>query len=347
MKRVLLISMQGIGNTLLIIPAMSWLSEQGCQVDVIVSDVSQEVLMRNPDVSRIILWRERRSVVRNVLSVYSEIRKTGYDAVFAMYPNARRENLSLFLARGRTKRGYVERQNGFFRLFYFLLPQGSPSRVDGAHDVVSNLGLVGAPEGAERLLRPKLFIDPRMDAKAAEIFERRFSAQDGPIVAIHPGGGGVTKRWDRERFVSLCLLIERDFGARFVILGSAAEKDLVEFVANSVGTAAVPLWNENLAVSSAILKRCAMFVGNDSSLMHIAAVFNIPSIAVWAYTDHRRVAPLSENSRIVRLDYDCSPCYKFTGEYLQGCSFQLKCIKDISVEQVYAPVREFLSQPRA
>ena len=56
----------------------------------------------------------------------------------------------------------------------------------------------------------------------------------------------------------------------------------------------------DLVEAAACLKRAALFVGNDSGLMHMAAAAGTPTLGLFGPTDERLYAPWGEKARIVR-----------------------------------------------
>ena len=68
-------------------------------------------------------------------------------------------------------------------------------------------------------------------------------------------------------------------------------------------------------------------ISSDSSLGHIAALFDKPTISLFGPTDPNVVAPYSNKSYVVKCSLSCSPCY-LSHEYYE-CADN-KCIKDIS-----------------
>lgn len=60
---------------------------------------------------------------------------------------------------------------------------------------------------------------------------------------------------------------------------------------------------------AALIKRCSVFVTNDTGAMHLAAILKVPLIAIFAGGHIRRFDPrnISENARVIRANLDCSP----------------------------------------
>ncbi len=62
----------------------------------------------------------------------------------------------------------------------------------------------------------------------------------------------------------------------------------------------------DLLTAYAVLRRCSLFVGNDSGLMHIAAAAGTPTLGLFGPSRERHYAPWGERTAVARtrLDYD-------------------------------------------
>src|SRR5258708_226008 len=137
MKNALLISVQGIGNTVLMTPVIRSLAEAGYEVDALVSDNgSDEILARNANANKQYLWIENEGLIKNVLRLRSELRRVQYDVAYALYPNGKRENFLLYLSRASWKIRYVDSEH-CYRLLNFL-PASKKVTFERRHDVESN-----------------------------------------------------------------------------------------------------------------------------------------------------------------------------------------------------------------
>ena len=56
----------------------------------------------------------------------------------------------------------------------------------------------------------------------------------------------------------------------------------------------------DLLTASACLGRCALYAGNDSAVMHLAAAAGIPTIGLFGPSDDRHYAPWGYDTRVVR-----------------------------------------------
>jgi heptosyltransferase-2 len=80
-------------------------------------------------------------------------------------------------------------------------------------------------------------------------------------------------------------------------------------------------------------------VTNDSGLMHVAAAFEVPQVAVFGSTSPEHTPPLSPRARVLwlkdELGLDCMPCFNRT------CRFgHYGCLTGVRPERVEAALAE-------
>jgi ADP-heptose:LPS heptosyltransferase len=126
--------------------------------------------------------------------------------------------------------------------------------------------------------------------------------------ALMPGGErwiglGPTANWDRkvwpaERFVALFQTLTAPgrplAGARAVVLGGpgAQEAAMAAPVLAALGDRAVDCVGRlSLPEVAAVLSRCALFVGNDSGLMHLSAATGTPTLGLFGPSRVEEYAP--------------------------------------------------------
>ena len=131
---------------------------------------------------------------------------------------------------------------------------------------------------------------PRLSLSAEQrAFAERFSWQhrlSGRLVAaIHPGSGGRWKCWPAARFAALADRLAGRGMAILLVVGPADDETAGAFVAAL--RVARPLVARGLALANlaAVLSLCAVFVGNDSGVSHLAAALGVPTVAVYGPTD--------------------------------------------------------------
>jgi lipopolysaccharide export system permease protein len=137
------------------------------------------------------------------------------------------------------------------------------------------LGLVPPPA-------PRLWIDAAAEAEA----EHLLGASPGPLLAIGPTANWLSKEWPADRFAQLARrLTDADGplpGARVAVLAAGPERERARPVLAALGDRAVDLTGRtDPLAAAACLRRAALYVGNDSGLMHIAAAVGVPTIGLF------------------------------------------------------------------
>lgn len=134
-----------------------------------------------------------------------------------------------------------------------------------------------------------------------------------PLLGLAPGAAQPNKLWAAERFAMLARRWIGEGGA-VVILGGTADRPVCELVAAQAGEKGI----RNLAGAgdlpavAEIIRRCGIFVGNDSGLVHLAAAVGTPTVVISGPGDPAEVAPFTSKAVTVKKPLFCSPCYKNT-----------------------------------
>jgi ADP-heptose:LPS heptosyltransferase len=159
------------------------------------------------------------------------------------------------------------------------------------------------------------------------------------FVVIHAGAKRHTNQWPLERYARVADEIIRRWGTRVVLTGSAAELPAVERVAELMREKPMVFCQLDLPQMAALLKRCSLYVGNDTGPMHIAASVGTPTVSVFSARDFpERWRPCGHGHIVLRRDVPCSPCFK------EICDRDLVCLKAIEAKDVLAAVESQLSR---
>jgi heptosyltransferase III len=124
-----------------------------------------------------------------------------------------------------------------------------------------------------------------------------------PVVGLGPTANWPPKMWPAERFAELfrALAAKALSGAVPAVLGGPGEAEramaapllaLLPEAVNLVGTLSLP-------EAAACLDRAALFVGNDSGLMHLAAAAGTPTIGLFGPTPAAEYAPIGRRAAAV------------------------------------------------
>jgi ADP-heptose:LPS heptosyltransferase len=126
----------------------------------------------------------------------------------------------------------------------------------------------------------------------------------GPVVAMHPGGKGLAghKRWELQRFAHVADALHARWGADIVLVGGRDEQPLVREVAAATACPVVQAAGQlSLLGTIALLTRSDLFIGNDSSLLHLAACQGTPYVGIFGPTALANFQPIPLHTHQGRL----------------------------------------------
>lgn len=131
---------------------------------------------------------------------------------------------------------------------------------------------------------PHIYLDPEAEAVAEALWQRADLPSEG-VVAVHPGSGGRHKLWPVAGWQQMIRWIDQRGLVGLVIHGPAErEQDLDRLRGTDMP---VWLWTPELSLPqlAALLSRCAVLIGHDSGVSHIAAAVGTPTLALFGPTD--------------------------------------------------------------
>jgi heptosyltransferase-2 len=154
------------------------------------------------------------------------------------------------------------------------------------------------------------------------------------LLGINPGATyGNAKRWYPKEFADVAAYLSNDYD--IIIFGGPREqviaKDIEEYLTKK------GVFNfKNLAGKTSIknlisqISNLDLFITGDSGPMHLAAAFQVPTVAIFGPTNEKQTSQwMSEKSVIVKKNLECQPCMK------RSCPLKHhNCMKLIQAEDV-------------
>jgi len=137
---------------------------------------------------------------------------------------------------------------------------------------------------------------------------RRLIPEGGPVLGLGPGANWTPKVWPADRFAELAGRLAGEggvlAGARVAVFGAPGDEAYARpLVAALPAERRIDLVGRaDLAVAAAALARCALFVGNDSGLMHLAAACVTPTLGLFGPSPPARYAPWGEHAAAVSTE---------------------------------------------
>jgi heptosyltransferase II len=323
----LVIAPQWIGDAVMTEPLLRRLRARGERLAVGAVPWVAPVYRAMPQVDEVIefpfqhgglQFKARRSIARQV--------EGRFDTAYVL-PNSLKSALLPFLASIPKRVGYLGEARVGLLTHRLKNPKDKPPMV------AFYSALSGDKEGLET-------DRPRLALPAAQVDQAlaRLGFRAGDYYAFAPGAEyGPAKRWPVIHFAELA----RSLDAPAVLLGSGKEAALCAEIAGAAGPGrCVDLAGKtSLAEAFALIAAARSVISNDSGLMHVAAAFGVPQVAIFGSSSPRHTPPLNDSARVIwlkddpayRPPLDCSPCFQ------RECPLgHTRCLVDIVPERVLA-----------
>jgi heptosyltransferase-2 len=329
-KRILVRGPNWIGDAVMCEPAIAAVRRLFPQAELtlLVKPAVAELFTGHPALSQVLVYedRGRHAGLTGKWRLANALRRGRFDLAI-LFQNAFEAALLAFLAGIPRRYGYAA--DG--RRLLLSDPVPRPGRSAITHQVEYYLGMLRPLGCDERATAPRLALFHEEEAAmAGRLAESGISGAE-LLIGLNPGSTyGVAKRWLPERFAETADRLAGQFGAKVLIVGARGEEPLAQALAGRIRATTVVLSGKtSVRELMAAVKRCAVFITNDTGPMHIAAVFGVPVVAVFGPTDWRATAPFGTGHALVRQPVDCSPCL------LRECPIDHRCMTRVTVDEVY------------
>lgn len=154
--------------------------------------------------------------------------------------------------------------------------------------------------GLTEPLAPKLYNTQDQVLQAAALIP------DGPVLAIGPTANWGGKQWPAERFADVARILTAPGailgGAPVAVFGAEHERPMIQSMLDGLADRSVIdlVGRVDLPTIHACLRRCSLYVGNDSGLMHIAAASGVRTLGLFGPSSEVFYGPFGSHCRSVR-----------------------------------------------
>ena len=154
-------------------------------------------------------------------------------------------------------------------------------------------------------------------ARKLQIYGYNIVKSKKKILGINPGASyGSAKRWYPQEFAKVARELSGEYGV--IIFGGPGETDIAGDIEQALIDSSVKNY-KNLAGNTTItelinkIASLDLFITGDSGPMHIAAAFQIPTVAIFGPTKDKETSQwMNKKSIIVKKNLECQPCMKRT-----------------------------------
>lgn len=286
-RHICIVLLTGLGDVVHGLPVVNALKRAWpeSRITWVVEPMPAGILQPHPSVDRVVVFEKRRGW-RGVLDLRRQLAGEHFDLAI---------NLNIY-----------------FKSIFGTLFSGAPVRWtfgrDRARDGVWLAGSRRLPPRPRRHTQDMflefveaLGVDPlplewRLVVTDGEREEqRRFveSLEGRPAVALVPASAHAAKDWPAERYVEVVDAVERDLGARAVLVGGPGARETAAAGIIEAGAARPPLGMMGDGVRRLIwiLEACDVVVAPDTGPLHIARAVGTPVVGLYGHTNPWRVGP--------------------------------------------------------
>lgn len=270
---------------------------------------ASQLLISDPDLSGVISYDKsgEDKGPKGFFNKCNEIKKHAFDLVFAIQRSARVSMLLYFSG--------IKNRIGFKSAALPFLFTSTVERVKDLHDVERNLCILANYVSLQDSDKELRLFAPRVLSTNSDV-SSVIAPQSGPYIAIFPGSLWYTKRWKQENYAGLGEILAKK-GYRIIFLGAKNETDLAEECARRSGSVSLA-GKTSLQDLIYIVSKASLVICNDSSSLHIASAFKIPSVAIFCATSPKMGFGPWRNPNCILLEETnlwCRPCSRHGGSF--------------------------------
>lgn len=341
--KILIVNLGGMGDFLLSLPALTAIKNKYPQshITVLISDKALGLAKRLDFIDRIVvlcprsLWRmifkglssvlflrkEKFDLAVNMRSISSSLSALKMKMLFAI--------INPKLSAGRNTQGRAS----FFDIKISEEDHGSIHERDYDLKLAEVLG-------ASITDREVRFAVTGLDTKrVSQLLEGAGIKDSDILIGLHPGGEYL-RRWPLKNYRVLLRALSSDRRLIFLVTGNLGERRLASRLIDGFGKRALNFAGElSLGELAALMRRCSLYITNDTGNMHLAAALKVPLLAVFGGAALKRFDPriLDPSGCLLYKKVACAPCIK------KFCYSKI-CLKLITPEEVAKKAKEILAK---
>ena len=360
--RLLIIPPIGIGNFLMVLPAIKLLNEnlQSKKATPNSSNISIGLLSLKPLLSQmakqshlfdeVFEWDPDKESIMKGIKVIHKIRKWGAHHSISLFPTGHTKFTLFHRLCGAPQRwGY---SYPFTKWPEKMLTHTTQPDLS-LHDVEQNINLIQFFLRQSKLSTNFSFESlEKKSIPLVSLWEDSNSGQSqvkpsNSYWVCHPGSsaerGMDKKRLPTHTFAELAIRIHKEFGVQTALIGGPEEKglreELIQRVQKEDDKAILNIKIRSFEDTVQVIQNAKAFYGNDSGLMHLAASLNIPCISFFGPTDETRTGPWPIANHLVLRKHplSCAPCWtgKTLGKNEPCIHGDYRCTQQLELNEIW------------
>lgn len=313
---LLIIRPGGIGDAVLLAPAIGALKKQFPQAEITILAEKRNggVFALIPGVSKVL----RYDVPREFLAAF----RLKPDLVIDTEQYHRLSAVVARLTGAATLIGYATNERA--RLFHHAIPYSQEDyEADSFFHLLAPLDIPKFP-GMDA---PFLSVPTSARSRATQLLA---PLSEKPFIVLFPGASIPERHWGAARFSQVAVRLA-ELGYGIVVIGG--KDDAAPGAAIIASSGGLNLAGQtSLAETAAIIKRSTLLISGDSGVLHLGVGLSTPTVSLFGPGIAKKWAPRGPKHIVLNHHLPCSPCTRFG--YTQKCRHNAECMQQITTEEV-------------
>ncbi|MFZ2356736.1 MAG: glycosyltransferase family 9 protein, partial [Candidatus Omnitrophota bacterium] len=178
---------------------------------------------------------------------------------------------------------------------------------------------------------------------AEELLLKEQVTKKDKLLAIHPGASCPSKIWPNGQFAEVADKLIEKYGFKVFVIAGPKDTALAQNVLENMLHPAVNLGGKtSVSQMASLLKRCSLFISNDSGPVHVGSAVGVPVISIFGRSQKglspTRWGPRGLRDKFLHGTVGCIECLA------HNCKKGFACLRAISVEDVLQAADEILNK---
>lgn len=337
---ILVIKIGAVGDVILSVPSLRAIRVKfsNANIRVLVGVQSREILDRCPYINDLIVcdFKGRDRGLGGLVRLARELESNYFEMVIDLQNN-RRSHILAFLTFAPLRYGY---DNGKWSFLLNKRIKDDAPYLDPIEHQFRTLRLAGVRPETKTL---EIWPSESDEERSKDFLKDNWIKPNQPLVGINVRASSrwLTKNWPVQYIAELCDRLAKEFGIRVVLTGVKEDSAFVsQIIKMTKSKPIVAVGRTDLLELASLIKRFKVYLTPDSAPMHIAAAVGVPFVALFGPTDPKRHLPPAKDYAVLykSRDLKCVPCYS------PRCLKNFRCMRKITVDEVYSEVKKFLAR---
>ncbi|MBU1121861.1 MAG: lipopolysaccharide heptosyltransferase II [Candidatus Omnitrophica bacterium] len=324
MEKVLIVSVNWLGDAIMMTPIPRALKEKNpsLEVSVLAPQRVAGVFRNNPYVDEVIPFDDdalKKSFIEK-LALVRTLRQKKFDMAFLVHRSFSRA-LICWGAGIKHRIGYARPKN------FFILTKKIPEPTKALHRQDYYLHLFEKVGIKIHHRQPQIYISKKAEDKINH-FLQPIRRKHSIFIGINPSANWTLKRWPAANFAYLADKLIAELNCAVFFIGTYKDKNITNQVLEKMHHTSYDMCGKTtLDELAALITNFNLFISNDSGPAHLAAALDIKTIALFGPTSSKITAPRGNHVKIIcgstTQKAECKvPCYN------------LKCKNNVCMQSI-------------